>query len=75
MQGYQERGFPWWATLPGDRNLSMGRRWHFFFAWLFLVNGLAYLSGALEAGICDAIWRHQGKSSSISAPPSRNMRG
>ena len=33
-EGYQERGFPWWATLPGHRNLSMGRRWHFFFAWL-----------------------------------------
>jgi len=39
--GYQERGVPWWATLPGHRNLSMGRRWHFFFAWLFLLNGRA----------------------------------
>ena len=34
--GYQERGVPWWATLPGHQDLSMGRRWHFFFAWLFL---------------------------------------
>ena len=24
VQGYQERGFPWWATLPGDRNVSHG---------------------------------------------------
>jgi thiosulfate reductase cytochrome b subunit len=36
------RGFPAWATLPGPRNLAEGRRWHFFFAWLFVINGLAY---------------------------------
>jgi thiosulfate reductase cytochrome b subunit len=48
--GYDERGFPWWATLPGNRNLAMGRRWHFFFAWLFLFNGLAYLLWSLGSG-------------------------
>ena len=48
--GYQERGFPWWATLPGHRDLSLGRRWHFFFAWLFLINGLAYLLWSLASG-------------------------
>jgi thiosulfate reductase cytochrome b subunit len=36
------RGFPTWATIPGPRNLAEGRRWHFFFAWLFVINGLAY---------------------------------
>ena len=36
------RGFPAWATIPGPRNLAEGRRWHFFFAWLFVINGLAY---------------------------------
>jgi thiosulfate reductase cytochrome b subunit len=36
------RGFPEWATIPGPRNLAQGRRWHFFFAWLFVINGLAY---------------------------------
>ena len=50
VEGYREQGFPWWATLPGDRNLSMGRRWHFFFAWLFLFNGLAYLLWSLGSG-------------------------
>jgi thiosulfate reductase cytochrome b subunit len=49
-EGYQERGVPWWATLPGHRSLSMGRRWHFFFAWLFLLNGLAYLLWSLGSG-------------------------
>lgn len=36
------RGFPMWSTIPGPRNLAEGRRWHFFFAWLFVINGLAY---------------------------------
>jgi thiosulfate reductase cytochrome b subunit len=36
------RGFPAWATIPGSRNLAEGRRWHFFFAWLFVINGVAY---------------------------------
>ncbi len=45
-----ERGFPWSVTLPGHRDLSMGRRWHFFFAWLFLFNGLAYLAWSLLSG-------------------------
>jgi thiosulfate reductase cytochrome b subunit len=48
--GYENRGFPWWATLPGYRDLAMGRRWHFFFAWLFLFNGLAYLLWSLGSG-------------------------
>jgi len=37
------RGFPMWSTIPGPRNLAQGRRWHFFFGWLFVINGLAYL--------------------------------
>jgi thiosulfate reductase cytochrome b subunit len=36
-------GFPDWATLPGIQWLAMGRRWHFFFAWLFVANGVVYL--------------------------------
>lgn len=37
------RGFPSWLTLPSYQDLSTGRRWHFFFAWLFVLNGLVYL--------------------------------
>jgi thiosulfate reductase cytochrome b subunit len=37
------RGFPWWATIPDNQWLSMARSWHFFFAWLFLLNGLTYV--------------------------------
>ena len=36
------RGFPAWATLPSSQDLADGRRWHFFFAWLFVLNGLTY---------------------------------
>ena len=36
------RAFPTWATIPGPQWLAMGRRWHFFFAWVFFVNGALY---------------------------------
>jgi len=39
----EERGFPSWATLPNEQDLAMGRRWHFFFAWLLVLNGLVYV--------------------------------
>ena len=49
-EGYDARGFPWSVTLPGHRDLSLGRRWHFFFAWVFVINGLAYLVYSLVSG-------------------------
>jgi thiosulfate reductase cytochrome b subunit len=36
-------GFPSWLTLPGGQWLAMGRRWHLFFAWIFVLNGLVYV--------------------------------
>ena len=48
--GERERGFPAWATLPGMQWLAMGRRWHFFFAWIFVINGLVYLTSGLASG-------------------------
>lgn len=36
------RAFPSWITIPGFYCLACGRRWHFFFAWLFALNGLFY---------------------------------
>jgi thiosulfate reductase cytochrome b subunit len=44
------RAFPSWATIPGRQWLSMGRHWHFFFAWLFVINGIAYVLYALFSG-------------------------
>lgn len=43
----EERGFPAWATIPGPQWLAMGRRWHLFFAWVLVLNGLAYLMYAI----------------------------
>jgi thiosulfate reductase cytochrome b subunit len=44
------RGFPRWVTLPGWQDLAVGRRWHFFFAWLFAANLLVYLAAAIASG-------------------------
>ena len=38
------QGFPDWLTVPSHQWLSMARSWHFFFAWLFVINGLFYLA-------------------------------
>jgi thiosulfate reductase cytochrome b subunit len=46
----QGPAFPHWATLPGWQDLAGGRRWHFFFAWLFVLNGLVYVVHALVSG-------------------------
>jgi thiosulfate reductase cytochrome b subunit len=44
------RGFPKWVTLPSWKALSLGRRWHFFLAWIFVANGAAYLLSGLVSG-------------------------
>ncbi len=48
------RGFPEWATIPGPQWLAMGRRWHFFFAWVFVLNGVFYV---LYSVISRHLWR------------------
>ena len=44
------RGFPEWATLPGPQWLAMGRLWHFFFAWILVINGLLFWAYAIARG-------------------------
>jgi thiosulfate reductase cytochrome b subunit len=63
------RAFPAWATIPGPQWLSMGRHWHFFFAWLFVINGVAYIAYAVASGHLThdlipsrAEWRNIGRS-------------
>lgn len=43
------RAFPAWATIPSAKWLAMGRQWHLFFAWLFVVNGLMFTAYALAS--------------------------
>jgi thiosulfate reductase cytochrome b subunit len=38
------RAFPSWITLPSYQDLATARRWHFFFAWVLVLNGLFYLA-------------------------------
>jgi thiosulfate reductase cytochrome b subunit len=52
--GRAARAFPAWATLPSWQSLADGRLWHFFFAWVFVVNGLVYLFYGLLNG---HLWR------------------
>lgn len=43
------RAFPSWITIPSYQDLATGRRWHFFFAWLLVLNGLAYLASGFAS--------------------------
>ena len=42
-----QRGFPSWMTIPSSQWLSMARRWHLFFAWVFVINGITYVAYSL----------------------------
>lgn len=42
--------FPSWMTIPGSYSLADSRLWHFFFAWLFVINGIAYVLYAVLSG-------------------------
>ena len=46
----RQRAFPAWLTVPGAYSLASSRLWHFFFAWLFVINGLVYLLHAIVSG-------------------------
>jgi thiosulfate reductase cytochrome b subunit len=45
-----EHAFPSWSTIPGGYSLANSRLWHFFFAWLFVINGLLYIAYAFFSG-------------------------
>jgi thiosulfate reductase cytochrome b subunit len=38
------RGWPEWITIPSYTDLADARHWHFFFAWILVINGLVYLA-------------------------------
>jgi thiosulfate reductase cytochrome b subunit len=45
-----ERAFPSWATIPGWQSLATARNWHLFFAWVFVLNGIAYVAFSVFSG-------------------------
>jgi thiosulfate reductase cytochrome b subunit len=46
----QPIAYPHWATFPSYRDLGTARNFHFFFAWMLIINGLAYLAYSLISG-------------------------
>jgi thiosulfate reductase cytochrome b subunit len=48
--GLAARGFPTWATIPGVQDLGTGRRWHFLFAWILVINGFVYFIYGVLSG-------------------------
>ncbi len=46
--GQQQPGaFPQWMMIPGAQWLAMARSWHFFFAWIFILNGILFVLYAI----------------------------
>jgi len=63
------RAFPSWLTIPDSRWLAMARRWHLFFAWVFVINGLCYVGYSVavrhfarDLAPSDSDWRSIGRS-------------
>jgi thiosulfate reductase cytochrome b subunit len=46
----QAIAYPHWATFPSYRDLATARNFHFFFAWVLVINGLVYLAYGLASG-------------------------
>jgi thiosulfate reductase cytochrome b subunit len=46
----QSIGYPSWSTFPSVRDLATARNWHFFFAWVLIINGLLYLGYSIVSG-------------------------
>jgi thiosulfate reductase cytochrome b subunit len=44
------REFPSWLMIPDSQWLAMARRWHFFFAWLLVANGIAFVTYSILSG-------------------------
>jgi thiosulfate reductase cytochrome b subunit len=66
---FYPRAFPTWMTIPSTQWLAMARHWHFFFAWLFVLNGLAYVGWSVfsrhlarDLAPTGADWRSIGRS-------------
>ncbi len=38
----EEESFSSWIALPGHKNLGLGRHWHFFSIFFWILNGVAY---------------------------------
>ncbi len=46
----QAIGYPGWLTFPSYRDLATARNFHFFFAWVLIINALIYLAYGILSG-------------------------
>jgi thiosulfate reductase cytochrome b subunit len=46
----QAIAYPSWATIPSYRDLATARNFHFFFAWVLIINGIIYMTYAIASG-------------------------
>lgn len=48
---------PGWMMIPSIRDLATARHWHFLFAWIFVLNGMAYLAwGFVSKRFARRLW-------------------
>ena len=67
--------FPGWITLPGVQWLAMGRRWHFFFAWVLVLNGAAYLGYSIASRhLARDLWPTRAELSGVGASIEDHLR-
>jgi thiosulfate reductase cytochrome b subunit len=74
-EGMSTDAFPAWLTIPSGRWLSMARSWHFFFAWVFLINGLCYVIYSLVSRhLARDLWPTRDELRSIGASIREHLR-
>lgn len=46
----EEESWSPWLSLPGEKNLGIGRLWHFLAAWFWILNGVVYVALLFATG-------------------------
>jgi len=49
LLAFAAHAIPGWLMLPSERWLAMARRWHFFFAWVLVINAVCYLAYSIAS--------------------------
>jgi thiosulfate reductase cytochrome b subunit len=56
------RAFPRWATIPSYYDLATARHWHFFFAWVLVINAFIFmLTSFLSRHVQRDLWPRRGE--------------
>jgi len=49
LLAFAAHAIPGWLMLPSERWLALARRWHFFFAWVLVINAGCYLAYSIAS--------------------------